>query len=241
MALGDYSLSSVYVNDEYLRQNATWHVEDSPWKAQQVMKIIKANKLTPKSVCEVGCGAGEILVQLYENMPNDVNFTGFDISTQLGKMWSSRTRDRLKFCQKNFIEQDQHYDLLLFIDVIEHLEDYIGFLRTIKPKGVYKIFNFPLELFAAKALLGRKYIDSRRKYGHLHYFNRDICLEVLKDLDFEVIDYFYAAGAIDLASVTTSISLPSRLLKLPRQLLSLISVDFTAKLLGGYSLFILAK
>ena len=92
-----------------------------------------------------------------------------------------------------------------------------------------------------KALLGRRYLDSRAKYGHLHYFNKDICLAVLRELAFEIIDYFYAPGAIELASTSTSISALSKLARLPRAILSKVSDDFTARLLGGYSLFVLSK
>ena len=56
-----------------------------------------------------------------------------------------------------------------------------------------------------------------------------------------IIDSFYAPSAIDLSSVSTSISFASRMLKIPRILLSKISTDLAAKSLGGYSLFILTK
>ena len=47
---------------EYLRNNPAWHVEDSSWKARQVMKMLNRNSLNPKTVAEAGCGAGEILI-----------------------------------------------------------------------------------------------------------------------------------------------------------------------------------
>jgi hypothetical protein len=114
-------------------------------------------------------------------------------------------------------------------------------LRKIKSKSNYKIFNFPLELFAIKALLGHKFLESREKYGHIHYFNKDICLAVLNELDFKIIDHFYAPISIDLAPVSKSVSQSSKLLNIPRIMLSKVSVDLTAKLFGGYSLFILAQ
>ena len=232
---------SMYLDKQYLHQNETWHEEDSPWKAKQILKLIDDHKIKAGTVCEVGCGAGEILVQLCKNMPDDTCFTGYDISPQLEDMWNKRSSDRIKFIQENFLDTDEYYDVLLFIDIIEHIEDYIGFLRSAKDKGHYKIFNFPLEIFALKALLGHKYLKSRAEVGHIHYFNRDICLAVLEDLDYEIIDSFYAPSAIDLSSVSTSISFASRMLKIPRILLSKISTDLTAKSLGGYSLFILTK
>jgi len=234
---------SIYEDEKYLSENKTWHVEDSPWKATQILRLINGHniKLGTGTICEVGCGAGEILVQLSRQLSNDCTFVGYDISPQLQNMWRERENDRIRFISQDFRTSKEFYDILMFIDVIEHIEDYIGFLKEIKGRGHYKIFNFPLEIFAIKALMGHKYLDSRAKYGHIHYFNKDICLSVLKELDFEIIDYFYASGAIDLSSTTTSISTLSKMAKIPRILLSKFSTDLTAKLLGGYSLFVLAK
>lgn len=234
---------SIYEDEKYLSENKTCHVEDSPWKATQILRLINGHniKLGTGTICEVGCGAGEILVQLSKQLPNDCTFVGYDISPQLQNMWRERENDRIRFISQDFLTSKEFYDILMFIDVIEHIEDYIGFLRKIKDRGHYKIFNFPLEIFAMKALMGHKYLDSRAKYEHIHYFNKDICLSVLKELDFEIIDYFYAPGAIDLSSTSTSISTLSKMAKIPRILLSKFSTDLTAKLLGGYSLFVLAK
>jgi len=236
-------IMSIYEDKKYLSENKTWHIEDSPWKAGQILTLINRQNIKPAfdTVCEVGCGAGEILVQLSRQLPDDCTFVGYDISPQLQDMWKERESERVSFICQDFLTSKDFYDVLMFIDIIEHIEDYIGFLRKIKDKGHYKIFNFPLEIFAAKALMGHKYIGSRAKYGHIHYFNKDICLSVLEDLDFEILDYFYAPSAIDLSSTSTSITTLSRMAKFPRILLSKFSTDFTAKLLGGYSLFILAK
>ena len=234
---------SIYENEKYLNKNKTWHVEDSPWKATQILRLINSNniELGSRTICEVGCGAGEILVQLSKRLEHDCRFVGYDISPQLQNMWRERENDKIRFICQDFLKSKEFYDVLMFIDLIEHIEDYIGFLRRIKDRGHYKIFNFPLEIFAIKALLGHKYLESRAKYGHIHYFNKDICLAFLRELDFEIIDYFYAPSAIDLSSTTTSISTLSKMAKLPRIILSKFSTEITANLLGGYSLFVLAK
>ncbi len=234
---------SIYTNSEYLSKNKSWHVEDSPWKARQIYRLITNNNLQNDSLtmCEVGCGAGEILVHLSNQLEPDCRFIGYDISPQLQDFWKERESDRIKFMCRDFLETGDYYDVLMFIDIIEHIEDYIGFLRKIKDRGNYKIFNFPLEIFALKALLGHKYLESRSKYGHIHYFNKDICLALLKELDFEILDYFYAPSAIELSSTSTSISVLSKMAKFPRMILSKFSTDLTAKLLGGFSLFVLAK
>ena len=230
-------------DEKYLNANKTWHVEDSPWKARQILKLINSNniKVNDCTICEVGCGAGEILVQLSKHLDNNCEFIGFDISPQVRDFWKERENDKIRFICQDFLISNEYYEILMFIDLIEHIEDYIGFLRKIKGRGHYKIFNFPLEIFALKALLGHKYVVSRAKYGHLHYFNKDICLALLKELDFNIIDYFYAPSAIELSNTSSSISRLSKTANLPRVLLSKFSVELTAKLLGGYSLFVLSE
>ena len=56
-----------YQNGDYLANNSNWHVEDSSWKANQIHIIISRNNLHFSNICEVGCGAGEILRQLSSN------------------------------------------------------------------------------------------------------------------------------------------------------------------------------
>lgn len=54
-------------NSEYLEKNENCHIEDSPWKAEKILSIMNKNGLHPNSIVEIGCGAGEILVQLQKN------------------------------------------------------------------------------------------------------------------------------------------------------------------------------
>ena len=91
---------------EYLKNNPTWHIEDSPWKASQVNKMLGRNPIDPRSIAEIGCGAGEILHQLYFSMPQDRIFTGYDISADAINFARQREKDRLKFKLENLLETD---------------------------------------------------------------------------------------------------------------------------------------
>ena len=83
---------------------------------------------------------------------------------------------------------------ILLIDLIEHLEDYFQFLRSIKEKSHYAILHIPLEMFALSALYPQFLLGQRKKVGHLHYFSKEIALQMLRDLGFELFDYSYTAG-----------------------------------------------
>ena len=56
--------SDMYLNGQYLQNNPTWDVEDSPWKATVIHQLLKQNNIQAKDIVEIGCGAGGILEQL---------------------------------------------------------------------------------------------------------------------------------------------------------------------------------
>src|ERR1700691_1020537 len=74
------SESAIYRNGSYLKYNPSWHVEESPFKVRQILRMISRQKLTPKSICDVGCGAGLVLAELQPNLSSDCIFWGYDVS-----------------------------------------------------------------------------------------------------------------------------------------------------------------
>lgn len=223
-------------NSEYLKKNPTWHTEDSPWKAEQILKMLERNAVNPKSIAEIGCGAGEILNQLHSSLPKDTYYTGYDISIDAITLARQREKERLSFNHENLLDKDVFYDLLLIMDVIEHVDDYIGFLRACKTKSENIIIHIPLDI-SVQSILRNKPIQERNSLGHIHYFMKDTALATLVDSGYEIVDYFYTAGGIELSYD----SIKSKLALLPRKLLFSINKDFAVRVLGGYSLLVLIK
>jgi hypothetical protein len=73
--------------------------------------------------------------------------------------------------------------------------------------------------------------------GHIHYFTKETALATLSDCGYKVIDYFYTSGSNDLSGN----GLRSKLIKIPRKVLYSINKDIAVRLLGGFSLLVLAK
>jgi hypothetical protein len=223
-------------NGEYLKNNPTWHIEDSPWKAKQIIKILARNPLTLKTVVEVGCGAGEILNQLHSSMPKDVSFVGYDISNDAINLARKREKERLEFKCEDFLESDQEVDLMLMMDVFEHVDNYLEFLKSCRHKAKYAIFHIPLDI-SVQGVLRDKIMAARRNVGHLHYFTKDTAIASLEDTGYKIIDFFYTKGSLDLPTET----LKSKLAVLPRKFMYSIDKDLAVKLLGGFSLLVLTE
>ena len=231
------SSRTLYVDGEYLAKNPTWHVEESAWKARQVLRMLQKNGVSPKTVCDVGCGVGEVLNQLQENLDRECVFWGYDISPQAIDLAKTRSSGRIHFELADFgQETDKFFDLILVLDVIEHLPDYFSFLERLKARGRHKIFHIPLDLSVQTVFRKNGLVKRREMYAHLHYFSKETALRTLEDAGYEVLDYFYTPRSVELGSAPGQL-----LLKLPRKLLSTIHKDLTARLLGGFSLLVLAR
>ncbi len=208
-----------------------------PGKRNKSLKMIKRHNLQPEGICEIGCGAGEILRQLQNNISTQTLFYGYDISPNAKEFWKERENETLKFFHQDLLSiQTGIFDLLLCIDVIEHVEDYMMFLRALQKKATYKLFHIPLEMSVLNVIRHHNLSVSRTKAGHLHYFLRKLPILTLEDTGYKIIDWFYTPFGIEKA-----LTLKAKLLKLPRHLISLINLDFSVRLIGGQSLLVLAQ
>jgi 2-polyprenyl-3-methyl-5-hydroxy-6-metoxy-1,4-benzoquinol methylase len=189
-------------------------------------------------VCEVGCGAGQILKELHEALDPSINYTGYEISPQAFELCKPKATARLRFELKDILGDGQfHFDLMLLMDVVEHVEDCFAFLRGLKARSEFKILHIPLDLSAQAVLRGSPLIRARDAVGHLHYFTKDLALRFLAEVGYEIIDHFYTSGSLDLPHK----SFATRLARLPRRIAFRLEPDLAARILGGFSLLVLAR
>lgn len=229
--------TSIYTDGTYLRNNPDWHADDSAWKARHIATMLDRHGIVPATVCEVGCGAGEILRSLSMHLEPSTKFFGYEISEDAYRICSRKANERFAFRLANLLEEDAHFDLAMAIDVFEHVEDYFGFLRKLRTKARYKIFHIPLELSAQEVLRGRPLLNARRSVGHIHHFSKDTALATLEDCGYRVRDHFYTSGRTELGGLGWK----SQLMRIPRQALYNWNPDAAARVLGGYSLLVLAE
>lgn len=226
-------------NSDYLNHNPTWHVEDSPWKATQIIDLIKRNNLSLRTVVEIGCGAGEILNQLSNRLDDKtISYSGYEISPDAFKLTASRARPNLQFFQENLLEQEGYYDLLLMIDVFEHVDDYIGFIKAAKSKARYKIYHIPLDI-SVYSIMINNFRHVRKSVGHIHYFNKETALATIRDTGQTIIDWKFTKTALEVNN--KNLTLFGRFCNFSRRILYPINKNFAANVMGGFSLIVLAE
>ena len=231
-------MNNIYTNQAYLKANPTWHDEDSPWKASQVMALLARNRLAAKKVAEIGCGAGGVIKALADQMGSTAEFKGYDISPDAIELAAKHRRPGLDYFCEDLLQSPEQPDLLLVIDVIEHIPDYLGFTAKCQTKARYKIYHIPLDIHVSSVLRAR-FVVGRRTVGHLHYFSAESALDTLTDTGHKVIDYMYTDGGVALAKLHPSFR--RTLANLPRQLVGFFSKKLSARWFGGYSLLVLAE
>ena len=164
-------------------------------------------------------------------------FSGYELSPDVQHLIEQREKiTNLNFYNENLFEQDKRYNLVVCLDVFEHVEDYYGFLKSLKNTGDKFIFNIPLDMNVVKILTsGIEY--AREEVGHLHYFSQYTAVETLKDCGYKIRSANLSVAFLKLTprNIRQAVILPIRLLSL------LFGKNFSAKFFGGISLVVYAE
>ncbi|MCP5365543.1 MAG: methyltransferase domain-containing protein [Hyphomicrobiales bacterium] len=186
-------LDEQYKHGEYLQKVPDWHAGDSPWKARKVLRILKQNNIQARSIADVGCGAGEILARLQQQLPDGTHFVGYDISPQAIAICENKSNDALQFRNVDFLNADtQTFDVVLVLDVFEHVSNYLDFIYRLRARSEYFVFHIPLDInVEAVFRQSRPIMEMRTTYGHLHYFTTETALATLKDAGYTIEDCIF--------------------------------------------------
>lgn len=227
-------MSCMYTNGEYARNHPTWDVEDSPWKARHIIKMLKRNSITPKTIADVGCGAGEVIRRVSLEFPS-ARCKGLEISQDALDRTRGRESANLSYHLCDVPRIHERFDLILLIDVIEHIEDCFGFLRSLRGKAEHIVAHIPLDLSFLSLLVDTP-MANRLSVGHLHYFTKATALALLSDTGYTVRDWFYPKGAhlLPHREWRTGLAVAFRTLG------ERIAPNLNAKVLGGASIMVLA-
>jgi SAM-dependent methyltransferase len=227
--------SDIYTDGTYLKNNPSWDSEQSAWKASQIAKICQANELQPANCVEVGCGAGQILAHLKSSWPS-CNFVGFDPSKDAIQMAKAQQVIGVEY-HVGAPPMNHHADLVICADVFEHVEDYIGFLRSIKNISHSFVFHIPLDMNLPSVLLPSLLMKTRQRVGHLHNFNYESAIATLEHCGYQIVDQRITAGCLAFPNPGAF----GKLLKFFRSIFFRISPVAASRFLGGFSLMVIAQ
>jgi SAM-dependent methyltransferase len=231
-------MKDIYNDGTYLKHNPTWGAEDAAWKASLISQLLNEAAISYATLAEVGCGSGEILVELSRRLPDHVAFFGFDSSADAISLAKPKETPRLRIEQADWLQEPNptlHYDVLLVIDVLEHVQDYLGFLATVSTKATHTVFHIPLDMCVWTLFREKMLIESKRRVGHIHVYTEEFIKSVLKDYGFILRAQRYTEPTFQNKSFKQS------LVNGLRKLLFRISTKWGTKILGGYSILVLAE
>lgn len=227
-----------YLTQGYLEQNPTWDLKDTPWKAGIVAAALARNGIQPSSICEVGCGSGGCLAELRAIYP-EAKLSGFDIAPDAAKFWARYDGLDIHFeVGEVVLKPSFNCDVLLMLDVVEHVPDPHDFLAKLCGKASYYLFHIPLDLSAVSVFRETPLMHVRKKVGHIHYFTKQLALSLLRESGYKIIDASYTQAAF-LAPTRSWKTLVARPLR--RILYILLGKDRGVRLLGGETLIVLAQ
>jgi len=140
--------------DQYRRQNPTWHREDSVWKAHQVARVLESTGFVskfqgkPVSVADVGCGVGGVIGSLADEVARVGVHVGRTCGFDMAESAIAQAKTEfpwIEFFCENFCESEQRFDLILLMDVLEHIPDSEAFIRAVAARTDYLAIHFPLD------------------------------------------------------------------------------------------------
>jgi SAM-dependent methyltransferase len=223
-----------YTSGAYLMANPDWHEFDSGVKAGLVLETIRTHGLQPSSIWDVGCGTGGVAALVQDALPH-ADVRGYDVSPQAITR-GQQQHPRLDLRLGSVPESGETADLLLLLDVFEHVEDYLGFLRKLCSRSRYFVFHIPLDMTVQRVLRMTPILLERKQVGHLHYFSKETAFATLGDAGYSVVSYRYTRAGIN----NPHLPIKTRVANIPRWLTYWLSPDWSVRVLGGRSLLVLA-
>lgn len=162
--------------EQYWLKHPGMHLSDSERKIEE-LKAVLPKRITAKTLLDVGCGAGEILVRLSHHL------SAFGLGADISRKALDAAQSRSRGTDTSWIQADvlslpfkqSAIELVIITDLLEHLAEPGLALAEVSRIGEALLLRMPIENNLASRLLmlmGRKEWERlERKYGHIHHFS----------------------------------------------------------------------
>jgi len=235
------SIIDPFYRDGFFYLKSSGH-QDAKFKVEQLEKLLRKNDaLLPRFrlIADIGCGSGKTTFLLKESTnifsSSDLFIHGYDIHPYMNEL---KETDHVRFIFGDFREVEHDiYDLAVTFDVVEHVPDPLGFLRSIAQSTHFIALHIPLDNSILSWLRGhpKKKLSNP---GHLLNLDVPAALNLLSFAGLKVIDFDYSPVFKAPSGKST---LLQKFINPLRWLLYKLNPYICQKLLGGVSLIVLTK
>lgn len=177
--------------------SATNNTKNHPWeyaRAKVIKQLIfKSKFLTQKEgyILDIGCGDIFFLHQFIKSAPNMKPIaidTAFDdsIIKELSQKYHSTPCQFYKSIHQ--VQLEKPAKIVLLMDVIEHIEDEISFLSSLK---AYNFINSETLFIITAPAFNSLYCAHDKWLGHYRRYNTKLLKSTLDEAGFKTLDYGY--------------------------------------------------
>jgi len=169
--------------------------------ASQLRRLFKNNNLQQLRALDFGCGYGNFLKALKEQM-NNMEVYGVEVNSEVCKKASDNLNGSPVYCvdlksdDKNTVPRN-YFDIITLLDVIEHLDDPRAYLKTLaqcaKAKSYLLLSTPNIESLNAR-IYGNRWVLYGSPY-HMYYFGSKSITILLQQTGWKM-EYFFTERTI---------------------------------------------
>jgi SAM-dependent methyltransferase len=186
-------MMDIYSSGEYIELNPSLHNEDSFFKFSNIKDVLQKSGILEFNVkykiLDIGGGNGQVGKYFCDYLISkgiDFEFDALDLSEDMLKIQKLNNQYISKTYSGELDLVPGRYDIILLIDVIEHIEEYNGFLNKLNLKTSLVIFNIPIEknIFDRLRnfyLRNSYYSEQYRTLGHVNFYSYSSSVQLLRN------------------------------------------------------------
>lgn len=216
-----------YTSGSYGQAVPDWHEADASHKVDGLVRFIRELGWEPATVVDVGCGAGRVLQGVCQRL----GATGVGVDIAPAAIARTPNGPGLRY-RVGGIADAGGADLVMAVDVVEHVVDDIGFVSQLAQVAPHVLLRIPLDISALDALRPARMLAARRDWGHRHVYTVDLAQALVEDAGLKMVQSRTDRVPVGAASTRGRIS--DRARKLAHFLAPLPATRW----FGGYSLLI---
>ncbi len=198
---------------------------DAAHKVEGICRLVEDCGLRPRTVLDLGCGTGAVLAGVCARL----GASGIGVDVDPDAIGRIAGYPGVRFELGDARDTPHTADLVLCVDVFEHVPDDVGFLRAVRDRGRWFAFRVPLDDAAWDRLRGRT-ARFREEYGHLHAYTWGRAVRTIEAAGYEVRcvrPHRIPAGGLLSRGI--------------RRVAGAVAPRLATRVIGGWSLLVLAR